>query len=129
MSKLSYLGKRSEPRENARARLVPLAQIGELARRLLFILNNYSYSGSIGKWKLPTINNSILFFCVRNNNDRKNNKICTPYSKMESILLSYNRLIGPQCHVSRYRGNSLFYFCRMGGMQLRRQVRINVNHL
>ena len=46
-SKLSYLGKRSEPRENASAprgfaarsrvlaRLVSLAQIGELARRLL----------------------------------------------------------------------------------------------
>ena len=109
MSKLSYLGKRSEPRENVRARLVSLPQIGELARRLLFILNNYSYSGSIVNWKLPPTNNSILFFVSETITTEINNKICTPYSKMESILLSYNRLIGPQCHVSRYRGNSLFF--------------------
>ena len=50
-SKLSYLGERSEPRENARpsnfaarsrvlARLVSLAQIGELARRLKDVVCN-----------------------------------------------------------------------------------------
>ena len=49
------------------------------------------------KWKFLPINDSILFFCFRNNNDRQNNKICTPYSKMTGILLSYNTmLIGPQ---------------------------------
>ena len=60
------------------------------------------------------INNSMLFSCFRNSNDRQNNKICTRYWKMTGILilLSYNTLIGPQCYVSRYQGNILFYFCR-----------------
>ena len=50
-SKLSYLGKRSEPRENAsearsRETRFSLAQIGELARRLLHRMISHKYKFS-----------------------------------------------------------------------------------
>ena len=63
-SKLSYLGKRSEPRENGRARgasrsrvleiLASLARIGELARRLDRTVLGHYQSG-------VTVQNAVYF--------------------------------------------------------------------